>query len=83
MLRPATTYYGLLRPISYSPFVRRKPGHHEESEGDQDVGSQHVQPDLYREWVQEAEETGWLGGRYLGVREKYISSGYNMGGARG
>lgn len=30
------------------PLVGGEPGHHEHSEGDEDVGGEHVQPDLHR-----------------------------------
>ena len=33
------------------------PGHDEESEGDQNISSENIQPDLHRQGVHEAEET--------------------------
>jgi hypothetical protein len=40
----------------YLPLVGGESSHDEEGEGDQDVGSQDVQPYLDGQWVQEAEQ---------------------------
>ena len=42
------------------PFIRRKPGQDEDSDGDAHVGRDHVHPHIGTQWVQEGEEIGWL-----------------------
>lgn len=42
------------------PLVGREAGHDEESEADEEIGSEDVEPDLHREGVHEGEETSGL-----------------------
>lgn len=48
------------------PLVGGEPGHHEHGEGDEDVGSHYVQPDLHRQRIHEGEESRRLARGDLG-----------------
>lgn len=47
------------------PFVRREAGHDTHGGGDENVGGQHVQPNVDVEWTHEGEQSGRDGGRKL------------------
>ena len=51
--------------VGVVPLVRRKPGHDEQSEGDENVGGQNIQPDLHCQGVHEAEQSGGFPTRNL------------------
>ena len=37
------------------PFIRGEPGHDEQGEADQDIGGEHIEPDLHSQRVHEAD----------------------------
>lgn len=44
------------------PFIWWEPCHHKHCDGDQNIGCQHIQPDVHCQWIHEAEQAGWLTG---------------------
>lgn len=53
------------------PFVGREARHDKQREGNQDVSSQYIQPDLYGQRVQKAEQARGLRRRHLRQANNY------------